>query len=157
MDDVVHFPEHQQSADIKHMVWSSANEPSHHAQQQVDDAEDKTERARGARGSGEAKVQSDCAGDDVDQVMSRRKMCAQQIRHDEATNADQHKDSAQDLANCFCHDLSFSSCENLNAAVVIGLNERSPLLVLATDIPGMRGLYTNRQGAMKKFRRCPPA
>src|SRR5437870_30139 len=56
MDDVIHFSEHQQTADIKHMVGPSAREPSRNAQQQIDYAEDKTERSSGTRCAGEPKI-----------------------------------------------------------------------------------------------------
>jgi len=109
VDNVIHFPEHQQGPDAEHVIGARPQEPSGHAQQQVDDTEDEAEPFRPAGGSGEAKVQSDRSGHNMHKVVNRRKVRTQKRRRDESRDSDQYKYDTEDLANSLCHDLCCSS------------------------------------------------
>ena len=65
VDDVIDFAEHQQRADIEHVIGARAQKPTADSQQQINNSEDNAESARAARRSGKTEIQRDGARDDV--------------------------------------------------------------------------------------------
>jgi hypothetical protein len=108
MNDVIHLAERQQVADMKHVLGASAEEPTTHSQQQVDNPEEHAEASRSPARTGKAKVQGDRPGDEVHCVVREVEVCTQQLGLHKSRDADQNEDNTQELTNRLCHDLYFS-------------------------------------------------
>src|SRR5947209_648768 len=96
VDDVIHFAEHEQCADIEHMLRPRAQKPTAHSQQQVHQTEDYAESPRRACRSRKPEIKSEGARHDVHQIMCRVEMRTQQSRRGEARDAhDQDRKSTR--------------------------------------------------------------
>src|SRR5262245_56789790 len=86
------------------MFRSSAKEPTANAQEQINNSEDDTESLGGAFATGKAKIEDDRARNQVDQIMDRHQMSAQQSRGYKTGDSDNHKHDAEKFADSFRHD-----------------------------------------------------
>lgn len=106
-------------------AWRTRRE-THDAQQSIDDAEDDREEACIGERRGESEVESERAGNDVNQIVREAQVKSTEAGSDEADHTHQQKYNSQHRADLLCHNLktfpvellSLKECATIRTGVI---------------------------------------
>src|SRR5213595_689682 len=92
-----------QRANHPHALGPGAECHAQDAECQIDNTKNKGEDLCSRESTGKAEIECDHAGNNVDDVVHRRQVCAEQVWLCKADYTHQQENDSQNLANSLCH------------------------------------------------------